>query len=331
VITSLRLKNPDRDVFEVATAKSVGSRRVPARFAHADLCYKTPVRPGHASITATIVSLARHVATHDPALGPICRDPVAPRLLPAVLRDLAGGAERAPRWLFSGLRRASLGLVDHIALRTAAIDAALELAVERGARQIVILGAGFDARALRLASLRECDVFEVDHPDTQARKRRAAEGLVTRARRLHYVACDLREADLGSALLSAAFDATRRSVWIWEGVTMYLQPSAVAATLDRVAALCPVESVLISTYAHPQLSIANTLSGRIGAFGLAALSEPIRFSSTAQAYAALLAAHGFSVLSDRGTPQVAAELGISLPRWHFGMPYERIAVARRVG
>ena len=82
------------------------------------------------------------------------------------------------------------GMVDHVCLRTAAIDAAVVRAVEAGCRQLVILGAGLDGRAWRLNALREVDVYEVDHPDTQAEKRRRVDGLMQAASSVSFVPVD---------------------------------------------------------------------------------------------------------------------------------------------
>src|SRR5262245_20363688 len=56
--------------------------------------------------------------------------------------------------------------------RTRFIEGRLEAAVHAGATQVVLLGAGFDSRGYRLQDLLGgSEVFEVDHPATQAMKR----------------------------------------------------------------------------------------------------------------------------------------------------------------
>lgn len=62
-------------------------------------------------------------------------------------------------------------MADYIALRTAAIDAAVRDAFTAGATLLVILGAGYDGRAWRMPELKGKRVFEIDHPATQGRKR----------------------------------------------------------------------------------------------------------------------------------------------------------------
>jgi hypothetical protein len=54
--------------------------------------------------------------------------------------------------------------------RTRYIDDLLELTVEQGIQQVIIPGAGFDTRALRLAALQSIPVIEIDHPNTSRKK-----------------------------------------------------------------------------------------------------------------------------------------------------------------
>ncbi len=111
----------------------------------------------------------------------------------------------------------------------------------------MILGAGFDARAIRLAALARCAVFEVDHPATQARKRRL---LGTRApSNVRFVPTDFAKGRLEAAIAEHGYDATRRTVVVWEGVTNYLTADAVDETLhwcEKAAA----DSEVIFTYIH---------------------------------------------------------------------------------
>ena len=76
-----------------------------------------------------------------------------------------------------GLRHV-LASRSNVLSRSAFTEEELVHAVELGCRQYVLLGAGFDTSALRLAdALRDCVTFEVDHPATQAAKRAALSGL----------------------------------------------------------------------------------------------------------------------------------------------------------
>lgn len=115
-------------------------------------------------------------------------------------------------------------------------------------RQVVLLGAGLDARAARFAQpgLR---FFEVDQPASQAEK-------IARLGRVHgypldaatYVPCDFEKDDFLERLLLAGFDAAAPALIVWEGVTYYLPEAAIRATLRRVAKGCEPRSVLLFDY-----------------------------------------------------------------------------------
>jgi methyltransferase (TIGR00027 family) len=117
-----------------------------------------------------------------------------------------------------------------------------------GAEQVVILGAGFDCRAYRLDALEGCTVFEVDHPSTLRTKRAilgGALGKIPEAVRL--VEIDFNRESLPKVLGRAGFDASRRTVFLWEGVTNYLTAEAVDSVL-RFVASCGEGSGIIFTY-----------------------------------------------------------------------------------
>ncbi len=121
-----------------------------------------------------------------------------------------------------------------MALRTLAIDGALVEALKRGATQLVILGAGLDGRAFRMPELKDVRVFEVDHPATQAYKRERLAALTPTASNVAFVAVDFERDSLNDALAAAGHRAEVPTVWVWEGVIVYLTDAALRATLNVV-------------------------------------------------------------------------------------------------
>ena len=204
------------------------------------------MRGGWPSLTAMAVAFGRGLGT-----GGHAPDPHAGSLLPAplgaALRALGRPGARA------AVRAMSFGMVDHVCLRTAAIDAALHGAIASGCDQLVILGAGLDARAWRMPALHATDVYEVDHPSTQTGKRDATAALLRHARSVCFVAVDFERERTGVRLAAEGHDVARPTAWIWEGVTPYLHPTAIAQTLDDVAARSAGGSVLMMTYAIPEI------------------------------------------------------------------------------
>lgn len=255
------------------------------------------MRDGKPSTTAAAVAYARALGTavSDP-------DPIAPRLLPRPWGVAAssvlslGRAGRALRWVH---RAASGGMIDHVNLRTAAIDASLRRAVLGGVDQLVVLGAGLDARAWRLPALAGTDVLEIDHPATQATKRARIGNLIPTARTVEFVAVDFERDDLREALADSTHERNRKTVWIWEGVTPYLDPAAIDATLGVIAECSARGSVLLMSYAATPL-VPAPLSGFSGIVrsAFAALGEPLRGAMSPEQASARLAKVEFDMNAD---------------------------------
>lgn len=267
------------------------------------------------SVTAIAVAIARALAGPD-APAP---DPVAVELLPrrtaSVLRR-AAAVDRLHRWL-------APGFVDHVALRTAAIDAALVEAVRDGAEQLVVLGAGLDARAFRLPELASVDVFEVDHPVTQRYKQRRVKRLVPTARSHRFVSVDFERDALVDELAEAGHDASRATCWIWEGVTMYLPEPATRGTLRVLRERSAAGSRLVVTYARPLSWLGR--AERWVHRGFDRLGEPLLGLMRASRFGAVLADEGWQRDSDTGYRDWRR-------RHDFGVPLggsvaERLAVA----
>ncbi|MEP7355143.1 MAG: SAM-dependent methyltransferase [Acidobacteriota bacterium] len=122
-------------------------------------------------------------------------------------------------------------------VRTKFIDEKLRAAVADGAQQIVIMGAGWDTRAYRFKELLQgIRIFEVDRSNTQDRKRqRAEEALGPAPANLTYLAIDFRVQKLSDVLAAGGYDPSKKTFFIWEGVTMYLPEAAVRETLTWIA------------------------------------------------------------------------------------------------
>src|SRR6202020_2915373 len=110
---------------------------------------------------------------------------------------------------------------------------------------------GLDTRAYRMPVLRDCAVFEVDHPATQAFKRRKAAALPRFARSLAYVPVDFERGGIDRALVGAGLRSGDASVWVWEGVVMYLTDAALRASLREIAKCAPPGSRLLVNYHLP--------------------------------------------------------------------------------
>ncbi|MFW6052126.1 MAG: class I SAM-dependent methyltransferase [Myxococcota bacterium] len=201
--------------------------------------------------------------------SPLCHDPWA--------RALAGEEGLA-------LSRALDGSQPHMELwlgvRTAFLDGAVAR-LSRVAPQVVLLGAGLDTRAARLASpgLR---FFEVDAPATQRWKLRRLAELPEYPRDVAvYVSCDFETEDFLSRLTAAGFDPGMPAVFVWEGVTYYLSEPAVRATLRRVAAGCHPDTTLLFDFVGRDMAEGRVrhAEDRQTHRMVADLGEPFRFGT----------------------------------------------------
>jgi methyltransferase (TIGR00027 family) len=215
--------------------------------------------------------------------------------------------------------------------RTRFIDDQAEVALGSGTEQVVILGAGFDARAYRIAAMaRVAVVFEVDHPSTSAAKRTIVQAMLASVpRHVRFVPVDFNSEPLQGRMSAAGYDPRRRTLFIWEGVTNYLTEDAVDGTL-RWCASAAAGSTVVFTYVHrhvldaPQafygtekLFMTLSAAGERWTFGL----DPFQLSS-------FLAERGLVLSEDVGASDYRAlYLGRAAMRMR-GYEFYRIAVAR---
>jgi methyltransferase (TIGR00027 family) len=247
------------------------------------------MRDGRPSFTAAAVAMARGVARVDPLATALLDGPLS----------LVARAGRAGRASAAVLNVATLGLVDHIEMRTRAIDEALREAVRGGLRQLVILGAGLDARAWRMPELAEVRVYEVDHPSTQAYKRARVGSRPAEAREVRFVAVDFARDSLEDALKAAGHDADAPTFWLWEGVTPYLRVEAVRSTLAAVAGRSAAGSRIAVTYGTPRGSPLGPAAMRVARVGFRVIGEALVGLFTPEAMRAELATASYRLLEDQ--------------------------------
>jgi methyltransferase (TIGR00027 family) len=230
--------------------------------------------------------------------GKVFSDPFARTILgdgaDAIIAGLSAGPAQQRMRLF-------------MATRSRFAEDCLGTAVSRGVRQAVILGAGFDTFALRNPySDLGLRVFEVDHPATQAWKRkRLSEVALAIPASLTFAAIDFENDDLGLGLRDAGFDPGRPAFFIWLGVVPYLGRPAIAATLRYIASI--PESEVVFDYSEPLENYPP--EGRAAIAALAAytaeIGEPWLSHFDPDEIAQELRGYGFADLEDLGTSQMA--------------------------
>lgn len=256
------------------------------------------MEPGQPSRTA--LAAAAHRAAHQLLEGGrVFADPLALRILGEDPEAVRRKAEEDP---FS--RRMRL----FIAMRTRFAEEALATAVERGVRQVVVLGAGLDTYAYRSPLGDRLRIFEVDHPATQTWKRhRLASASIPLPGRLTFAPVDFERETLSDGLAAAGFDPAQQTFFTWLGVVPYLTEEAIWSTLGFIAAL-PNGAHVVFDYSDPPDSLspeARAPPDRRAAH-VQALGETWVSHFDAGELRAKLLALGFSEVEDLGPPQIVA-------------------------
>lgn len=249
------------------------------------------------SRSAQAVAVERAVLTDLGAID----DPVAESMLdPAMARILWGVRHALPRQV----RTRSVTLAG-LAARVRWHDAQVVEALDDGIDQVVIVGAGYDSRAWRLARA-GVRFFELDHPATQADKRvRApAAGAPT------YVPADLRVDDAAASLHEGGLDRSRQAVFVLEGLTMYLSEEDVRRLLVGLAAGTASGSRLTTDFYPPPESgsASNRRQDLVQRLARSRSGEDLRLTVDRAAAVALIEESGWSVTDVAGARQAARSL-----------------------
>jgi len=233
--------------------------------------------------------------------GAILNDPYAVRIL---------GEHRDS--VFQALNRHPLASIGRLltAARSRIAEDALSKAVERGVRQVVILGAGLDTFALRNPHAAGISIFEVDHPATQAwkRQRLVAAELATPPW-LAFVPVNFEQDDLQQKLSSAGFQRISAAFFTWLGVVPYLTQDAIGSTLDYMASI--QNSEVVFDYMEPPEAFSEEMRGVVTERTEQLEKTGERWASRFEpaGIAAILRAHGFCEIEDMSFQQIASRFG----------------------
>ncbi len=270
-----------------------------------------------ASATAELIAQSAVFLSRDPRLGAV---------LPA------GAAELSRRFLAAGhpaklllvrllccpglrggvtaVERAVLpGIQLHYAVRKRLIEDAVCAFLAGGGTQIVVLGAGMDTLASRLApQFGHVQFVEIDHPAAQRLKRRGVGAVPPQNLRLH--AADLRRTRVDVALAGVpGFRLGRRTFFVLEGVTMYLTETAVTATLSSCADTGGAGTRIAWTFMEPdergRIAFRRSRPGLVGAW-LASKGEPFTWGIVPAAVPAFLEPLGLRVVQMAGAADLRA-------------------------
>jgi methyltransferase (TIGR00027 family) len=254
------------------------------------------------SKTAQRVAMRRaaHQLLDDPK---VFDDPVAVRIIgkedASALQDDPRQFEATP--LSSYLRA-------FVAARSRCAEDEVALAVRRGVRQYVILGAGLDTFAYRNPHPHVLHVFEVDHPTTQTWKRtRLDEVGIALPDNLTFAPVDFETQTIEEGLRGAGYDPGKSAFFSWRGVTEYLSAEAVMATL-RFVASAPMGSAVVFDYMLSPSLLTPAQRSRFDALAqrVALAGEPWQTFFDPGLLTRDLRAMGFGYVEDNGPEEINA-------------------------
>jgi methyltransferase (TIGR00027 family) len=211
-------------------------------------------------MTAAGIAIVRAIESEKPEQERICYDPYARRFVNDFLFRFVRFFDK----LGYGERRGP-GVMGFLVARERHIDEFLKTCLAKGLQQLVILGAGFDARAYRFEELkRGVKVFEVDHPATQEAKRARLRQVFGREPgHIVYVPVDFNTQTLEGRLFESGYDPALKTLFIWQGVTQYLTPGAVDSTLAFIAGCSGEGSAVIFDYMYSTLLDGTIKHGEV--------------------------------------------------------------------
>ncbi len=207
------------------------------------------MKQDQSSQSAMGVALFRAIESTKPEDRRICYDPFARAFIPTVSYILV------KLIVDSGLyERMGPGAVGFIVVRERYIDDYLKSTLAEGLDQVVLLGAGLDTRAYRIPGIEKTRVFEIDYPATQQTKQNGLKKVINPLPEyVTFVPMDFNTQSLEERLPGSGYDEQAKTLFIWQGVTYFLEAKGVDSTLAFIANHSGPGSAVIFDYMYNEI------------------------------------------------------------------------------
>lgn len=247
---------------------------------------------------AELIALHRIAESRKPEGERICYDPYAVYFVNPGTLALAASNPEKTKEMSEYYERLFPGLGNSIRARVRYFDDFVKNSIDGGLRQLVILGAGYDTRAYRIEGLKgKIRVFEVDHPYTQSVKiEKVKEIFGVLPGHVTYVPVDFETDNFGERLAAQGYDRSLKTLFLLEGLIMYIPPEAVDETLSFIAKNSGKGSTILFDY-YPQSVVDGTCELEVGKNILnytKQQGEPLQFGIREGIVEAFLVERGFS-------------------------------------
>jgi methyltransferase (TIGR00027 family) len=196
---------------------------------------KVEVNRKNPSKTAETIAVVRVSESRKPEDERVCYDPYAIRFISQEVLDFAAHNPEKYKAFVARNERLVPGASNSIVARVRFFDDIVKSSINDGLEQLVILGAGYDTRAYRIEGLDKVKVLEVDHPATQSIKiEKITEIFSSLHDHVTYVPTDLEVDEFGQRLLERGYNKSLKTLFIMEGILMYLSPEIVEEILSFI-------------------------------------------------------------------------------------------------
>ena len=196
---------------------------------------KVEVNRENPSKTAETIAMVRVSESRKPEDERVCYDPHAIHFISQEVLDFAAHNPEKYKAFVARNERLVPGASNSIVARVRFFDDIVKSSINDGLEQLVILGAGYDTRAYRIEGLDKIKVLEVDHPATQSIKiEKITEIFGSLPDYVTYIPIDLELDKFGQQLLESGYNKSLKTLFIMEGLLMYLSPEIVDKILSFI-------------------------------------------------------------------------------------------------
>jgi methyltransferase (TIGR00027 family) len=248
------------------------------------------------------MAMQRFAESNKPEGERICYDPYAVHFINPKIIEFGIKHPEEAKIKVQAMEDHLPGLSSSIMARVRYFDDMVTEAIENGLEQLVILGAGYDTRAYRIEGLKEkVKVFEVDHPNTQNfKKEKITEIFGSLPDHVTYVPIDFETQKLELKLFENGYNESLKTLFIMEGLIMYIPPEAVDETLNFIVKNSGMGSQIIFDY-YPESVVDGTTALAVGQNirnFLIKMEEPLQFGIKEGTIEKFLSSYGFSKIKN---------------------------------